>query len=52
VACSRCGGPVFVTQERDKDAATGAHYHTNPRDCSKFSAALPALPALQASTSV
>ena len=44
--CSRCGGPVFVAQERDRDAATGPHHHTNPRDCSKFSA------ALQASTSV
>jgi len=32
-ACSRCGAPVLVSQEREQDPATGLYYHTDTRDC-------------------
>ena len=36
-ACSRCGAPVLVTQEREQDPATGLYNHKDPKECTDTS---------------
>lgn len=37
--CTICGKPVFISQSREKDPASGKYYHTRPRDCHTLSTA-------------